>query len=103
MGNFSRSAQGLLVTGEGYQVQLGITIPENATSITIGTDGTVSAVLPNQAEAQQLGQIQVATFPNPAGLQARGDNYMLESGASGAAAIGIAGEQGRGNIRQGMI
>ncbi|MBX9815179.1 MAG: flagellar basal-body rod protein FlgG [Proteobacteria bacterium SG_bin5] len=102
-GNFSRSAQGLLVTADGYQVQPGITIPENATSITIGTDGTVSAAIPNQAELQQLGQLQVATFPNPAGLQSRGDNYLLESAASGAAVLGVPGDQGRGNVRQGML
>jgi len=102
-GNFSRSAQGLLVTADGYQVQPGITIPENATSITIGTDGTVSASIPNQADLQQLGQIQVATFPNSAGLQSRGDNYLLETGASGAAVLGIPGDQGRGNVRQGML
>ncbi|MBA4042092.1 MAG: flagellar basal-body rod protein FlgG, partial [Sphingobium sp.] len=102
-GNFSRSAQGLLVTAEGYQVQPGITIPEGTTSITIGTDGTVSAVIPGQTEPSQVGQIQVATFPNAAGLQSIGDNYLIESAASGAVNLGIAGQDGRGNIRQGAL
>ena len=57
-GNFSRSAEGLLVTSEGYQVMPGITVPEGATAITIGGDGTVSASIPGQAEAQSLGQLQ---------------------------------------------
>jgi flagellar basal-body rod protein FlgG len=102
-GNFSRSAEGLLVTSEGYQVQPGITIPEGATGITIGTDGTVSATIAGQTTPSQLGQIQIANFPNSAGLQAKGDNYLVETAASGAATLGIAGQEGRGNIRQGML
>lgn len=102
-GNFSRSPEGLLVTSEGYQVMPGITIPEGATSITIGTDGTVSAVVPGQTEAQQIGQIQIAAFPNAAGLQAQGDNYLRETSASGAANLGVAGLEGRGQVRQGML
>jgi flagellar basal-body rod protein FlgG len=102
-GNFSRSAEGLLVTSEGYQVMPGITVPEGATSITIGTDGTVSATVPGQTDSQQLGQIQVAGFPNPAGLQSKGDNYLIETSASGAANMGIPGQDGRGQIRQGML
>ena len=102
-GNFSRSPQGMVVTSEGYQVMPGITVPEGATSITIGTDGTVSATLQGQTEASQLGQIQIATFPNSAGLQAKGDNLLVETSASGAANLGNPGEQGRGSIRQGML
>jgi flagellar basal-body rod protein FlgG len=102
-GNFSRSPEGLLVTSDGYQVMPGITVPEGTTAITIGSDGTVSATVPGQTEASSLGQIQVATFANPGGLQSKGDNYMLETGASGAANLGIAGEDGRGIIRQGML
>jgi flagellar basal-body rod protein FlgG len=102
-GNFSRSAQGLLVTGEGFQVQPGITIPEFATTISIGTDGTVAATIPGQIEPSQIGQLQVANFPNTAGLQAQGDNYLIETAASGAAILGISGIEGRGNIRQGML
>ena len=102
-GNFSRSADGLLVTSEGYQVQPGITVPQGATAITIGTDGTVSATIAGQSEPQSLGQIQVATFPNSAGLQSKGDNYLLETAASGAANVGVAGQEGRGSVRQGQL
>ena len=102
-GNFSRSPEGLLVTSEGYQVQPGITVPEGATNITIGQDGTVSATVAGQDGAQQIGQIQVASFPNAAGLQANGDNYLVETAASGAANLGVAGEDGRGRVRQGML
>ncbi|WP_322964684.1 flagellar basal-body rod protein FlgG [Sphingomonas fuzhouensis] len=102
-GNFSRSAEGLLVTAEGYQVMPGITIPEGTTQITIGTDGTVSATLPGQTAAAEIGQIQIASFPNAAGLQSKGDNYLTETAASGAANMGVAGLEGRGQIRQGML
>lgn len=102
-GNFSRSSAGLLVTAEGYQVQPGITIPQGATSITIGTDGTVSALVAGQTAPSQLGQIQIASFPNSAGLQATGDNYLIESAASGAPVVGIAGQNGSGSIRQGSL
>lgn len=102
-GNFARSPEGLLVTSEGYQVMPGITIPEGATSITVGGDGTVSATVPNQTEAAQIGQIQIASFPNAAGLQATGDNYLTETAASGPVNLGIAGQDGRGQLRQGML
>jgi len=102
-GNFSRSPEGLLITSDGYQVMPGITVPEGATSITIGTDGTVSATLPGQTGAQALGQIQVASFPNAAGLQSAGDNYVKETAASGVANLGVPGEDGRGTVRQGML
>lgn len=102
-GNFSRSAEGNLVTSEGYQVMPGITIPEGAQSITVGTDGTVSAVLTGSSDSTTLGQIQIATFPNSAGLQATGDNYLKETAASGTANLGVSGQDGRGNIRQGML
>ncbi|KQM74211.1 MULTISPECIES: flagellar basal-body rod protein FlgG [unclassified Sphingomonas] len=102
-GNFSRSPEGLMVTSEGYQVMPGITVPEGTTNITIGQDGTVSATVPGQSEAQQIGQIQVASFANGAGLQATGDNYLVETAASGAANLGVAGQDGRGRVRQGML
>lgn len=102
-GNFSRSSDGQLVTSQGYAVQPAINIPEGASSITIAADGTVSAMLPGNAEASQLGQITIASFANPAALQAGSDNFLTETGASGPAQIGIAGEGGRGNIRQGML
>lgn len=102
-GNFNRSPEGLLVTSEGYQVMPGITVPTNATSVSIGTDGTVTAQVPGQAEGTNIGQIQVASFPNPTGLQSTGDNYLKETASSGAANLGVAGQDGRGNIRQGSL
>ncbi len=102
-GNFARSPEGQLITSEGYQVMPGITIPANATSVSIGTDGTVTAQVPGQTDATNLGQIQIASFPNPTGLQSVGDNYLRETASSGAANMGIAGQDGRGNIRQGNL
>ncbi|AIT80657.1 flagellar basal-body rod protein FlgG [Novosphingobium pentaromativorans] len=102
-GNFTRSSEGQLVTSQGYALQPSITVPDNATSITISTDGTVSAQIAGQSDPTQLGQITVASFTNPGGLQASSDNFMLETAASGPAQIGVPGENGRGQIRQGML
>ena len=102
-GNFTRSSEGQLVTAQGYALQPAINIPEGATSITISADGTVSASVPGSTDAAQLGQITIASFANPAGLKPVADNFLMETGASGAAQIGVAGDGGRGNIRQGML
>ena len=102
-GNFTLSATGQLVTAQGYPVQPAIEVPAGAQSITVGPDGTVTAVLQGEAEPTELGQLTIASFANPAGLQAIGDNFLVESAASGAAEIGPAGEGGRGSIRQGML
>ncbi len=102
-GNFSRSAEGVLVTAQGYPLDPAITVPEGATSITVGPDGTVSAVTAGTSAPSELGKITVASFANSAGLQAAGDNFLLETAASGAAQVGAAGEGGRGNVRQGML
>jgi flagellar basal-body rod protein FlgG len=102
-GNFTRSADGQLVTTQGYPVLPAITIPEGTTSVSVAADGTVSASVAGTTEATSLGQITIASFANPAGLQAASDNFMLETGASGAAQLGVAGESGRGNVRQGML
>jgi flagellar basal-body rod protein FlgG len=102
-GNFTRSAEGQLVTQQGYAVQPAITIPEGAGTISVSPDGIVSVTVAGEAEATELGQIQVASFANPAGLQAIGDNFLVETGASGAAQLAPGGEGGRGGIRQGML
>jgi len=102
-GNFTRSPEGQLVTAQGYQVLPPITVPEGATTISVAADGTVSAAVDGTTEPTELGQLTIASFANPAGLQASSDNFMLETAASGAAQLGIAGEVGRGNIRQGML
>ncbi|MEO1969677.1 MAG: flagellar basal-body rod protein FlgG [Sphingomonadaceae bacterium] len=102
-GNFTVSAEGQLVTQQGYPVQPAITIPQGATSIAVSPDGTVSATLDGQSDPSELGQIQVARFTNPSGLQAIGDNFLVETGASGPVEMAAGGENGRGHIRQGML
>lgn len=102
-GNFTLNAQGQLVTAQGYPLQPAIQVPQGAQSITVAPDGTVSATLAGDAAPAELGQLTIAAFPNPAGLQAIGDNFLVETAASGAAEIGAGGEAGRGSIRQGML
>jgi flagellar basal-body rod protein FlgG len=102
-GNFSRSADGQLVTAQGYALQPAIAVPEDAASITVGPDGTVSVTTSASATPTEIGQITVASFANPAGLQALGDNFLAETAASGAAQVGAPGDGVRGSIRQGML
>ncbi|HKM85160.1 MAG TPA: flagellar basal-body rod protein FlgG [Terriglobales bacterium] len=103
-GTFHLDAQGNVVTADGYPLQPSITIPPNATSITIGTDGTVSISLPGQQQAQQVGQIQLSTFANAGGLNSIGQNLFLPTTASGDALTGTAGgSEGLGTIQQGAL
>ncbi len=102
-GNFTLSPEGQLVTSQGYAVTPPIQIPQGATSIAIAPDGTVSATTQQDAAAVQVGQLQVASFVNPAGLRAIGDNFLVETAASGAADVGAGSQNGRGNVRQGML
>ena len=102
-GNFSLTSEGQVVTPQGYPLQPPINVPTGSTSVTISQDGTVSAQVQGQSEAQEIGQITVATFTNPAALQPASDNFMMETSASGPAQTGVAGEEGRGHIRQGML
>ncbi|MEM7665616.1 MAG: flagellar basal-body rod protein FlgG [Pseudomonadota bacterium] len=102
-GNFTLSPEGQLVTSQGYAVTPPIQIPQGAQSIAIAPDGTVSATTAQNAAAIQIGQLQVASFVNPAGLRAIGDNFLVETAASGVADIGAAGQNGRGQVRQGML
>lgn len=102
-GNFNLSAEGQIVTGEGYPLQPQIQVPEGTESITIGNDGTVSAKMPGETESTTLGQIELARFVNPAGLQALGSNLLVETAASGTPQTGVAGLDGRGSIQQGAL
>ena len=102
-GAFQVDAQGQLVTNNGYAVQPGITIPANAQSVTIAADGTVSVTLPGQAQAQQVGQLQLASFVNPAGLEPKGMNLSAETAASGTANVGAPGADGLGSVQQGYV
>jgi flagellar basal-body rod protein FlgG len=102
-GAFQVSSTGQLVTNNGYTVQPGITIPANAQTITVGNDGTVSATLPGQTTPQTLGQLQLASFINPAGLESRGQNLYTETAASGTANTAAPGSNGLGEISQGFV
>lgn len=102
-GALARSADGDLVNANGFIVQPGITIPANALSITINAQGAVSVAIEGQTAPQSIGQIQLATFPNEAGLQAMGDNLFLETTASGLATLGSPGSAGFGDIQQGAL
>ena len=102
-GSFQLSATGQIVTNNGYTVQPGITIPANATSVTIANDGTVSVALPTQAAPQTVGKLGIASFINPAGLDPKGQNIYLETAASGTPNTGTAGQNGLGLIQQGFV
>lgn len=101
-GQFQINSDGDMVTPDGYLVEPNINIPENATSVTIGKDGTVSAVVDNQANPVNLGEIPLVDFINPQGLQAVGNNLFRETAASGDPQEGEAGIGGLGTIEQGM-
>jgi flagellar basal-body rod protein FlgG len=102
-GGFSLSPEGKLITRDGKSVIPDISIPEDAQQITIGSDGTITAQIAGQTEASELGKIETARFINPAGLQAIGDNLMVETAASGTPQAGAPGEDGRGTLRQGSL
>jgi flagellar basal-body rod protein FlgG len=102
-GSFQIDANGQLVTSAGFVLQPGITIPPNAQKVTIGQDGTVSVTVPGQAAAQAVGQIQLADFINPAGLEPRGQNLYAESASSGAPQAAAPGTNGLGMLQQGMV
>jgi flagellar basal-body rod protein FlgG len=102
-GALQLDANGQLVTNTGFAVQPGITIPSNAQQVTIGSDGTVSVTLPGQSTPQQLGQLTLANFINPAGLEPRGGNLYTETAASGAPQVGAPGTAGLGSLQQGLL
>ena len=102
-GTFHMDAQGQMVTADGNPLQPSITIPSAATSVTIGSDGTVSVTQPGQTAAQQVGTIQLALFANPGGLNSVGANMFLPTTASGDAVLGVpGGSEGLGSIQQGF-
>jgi len=103
-GSFHLDGQGNLVDQDGDAVQPAITIPANALSITVGSDGTVSVTLPGQTAAQQVGTLQLATFNNPGGLNSTGSNLLLQTTASGDPIVGApGGAEGLGTVVQGML
>lgn len=102
-GSFDLDSQGQLVTREGYQVEPGITIPQNASSVSINAQGTVQATVPGQTAPQSLGQITLARFINKVGLESIGDNLFVETAGSGPAIDGAPGSEGFGTIQQGQL
>jgi len=103
-GQFQLDRNGNVVNSNGYLLQPPITIPPAAQQITIAPDGTVSYTLPNQSAAQQAGQIQLANFQNPAGLNSQGGGLYTQTDASGDAQVDVpGGQQGMGTLLQGYI
>jgi flagellar basal-body rod protein FlgG len=102
-GSFQLNQNGDIVNSAGLLLLPQITVPNTSTGVTIGTDGTVSATIPGQIAPQQLGQIEVATFINPAGLSANGDNLLTETIASGAPVVGVPGVDGIGTTIQSFL
>ncbi|WP_019626455.1 flagellar basal-body rod protein FlgG [Thioalkalivibrio sp. ALJT] len=102
-GSFQLNSDGQVVMSNGYPLQPGLFVPEDTQSLTIGKDGTVSAQIPGEAAPVELGNIQLADFVNPAGLQAVGENLFRESAASGVAQQSLPGLNGTGTVIQGML
>lgn len=103
-GQLQLNQDGQLVTSQGYLVEPEIDIPNNATKISIATDGTVNVVLNNQpASPQQVGRIQLADFINPAGLEPIGGNLFRQTVASGQPQVGNPGEDQMGTLTQGAL
>ena len=102
-GDMKMDANGQLVTNNGYAIQPGITIPPNAQSISIAADGTVSVTVPGTATPTTLGQLQLANFANPGGLDPKGGNLFAETAASGTPTAAVPGTNGLGTLRQGFV
>jgi len=102
-GTFALSPNGEIVTADGFVVQPGITIPSNASDVTINAAGAVQVKIAGQTAPQTVGTLQLAVFPNEAGLDAQGDNLFLQSAASGNPVTGAPGAIGFGTVMQGFI
>ena len=102
-GSFERSADGTIITVDGYEVQPGITIPEDARDVSINASGVVEAYIGSASVPTELGQIQLSTFVNPAGLKSDGQNLFTETPASGAPLASNPGTNGVGDVLQGYL
>jgi len=100
-GNFSLNGEGQLVTDDGYAVQPNISIPQDAVDVTISKSGQVQVITAGETEPSVVGQLELASFFNEAGLEAIGDNLLMETAASGAANVGTPGELGFGQLLHG--
>jgi len=102
-GSLRADADGNLVTSSGYLIDPAISVPTDARSISVGTDGTVSAFVGDSATPTVVGQITLARFQNPSGLTSEGGNLLSETPASGSPTTGIAGQSGMGSIQTGFL
>lgn len=102
-GSFQKDPNGQIVTASGYPLQPPITLPQDTTSITIGRDGAVSVTQAGSAASVQVGQVQLTTFMNPAGLQSNGENLYVETDASGGPNETAPGQNGAGTLSQGYV
>ncbi|HEY4439333.1 MAG TPA: flagellar basal-body rod protein FlgG [Candidatus Elarobacter sp.] len=102
-GSFKRDANGSVVTADGYFLNPQITIPANATQVQVGTDGTVTVQIPGQQAPQQIGQINLVRFVNAAGLAPKGQNLLVQTGASGAPIVAQPGLNGTGTLQGGYL
>ncbi len=102
-GTFKIDGSGRVVTSDGFPMEPELTLPADALSIAIGTDGTVSVLLAGENQPSEIGNIELANFINPAGLRSIGRNLFLPSAASGDATVGIPGEDGFGTLAQGYL
>jgi flagellar basal-body rod protein FlgG len=102
-GNLAVNADGAIVTADGFALEPSLTVPAEATAIQITRDGLVEVTLTGQTAPQQIGQIEIATFINPAGLEAIGDNLYLETPASGSPNVSTPGSPGFGTLMQGYL
>ncbi|MBI2354716.1 MAG: flagellar basal-body rod protein FlgG [Deltaproteobacteria bacterium] len=102
-GTFKKDSQGRMVTSDGYPLLPEVVLPSNATKVNVGNDGTVSVMQAGQTTPTSVGNIQLASFPNPSGLSAQGKNLFIPTDASGAATTGTPGQTGLGSIAQGFL
>ncbi len=102
-GTFQINENGEIVTVQGYRVLPGITVPANATGVDVSASGEIQVSIANQVATQNLGQLQLADFINPAGLEAIGNNFLLETTASGAAVVGNPNADNFGQLEQGAL
>ncbi len=102
-GAFSLDANGLIVTQDGYQVQPGITVPDNSRQISINAQGQIEVFVGTETTSQIVGQLELARFINPAGLEAIGDSMFLETPASGTPTTGNPSSTGFGDVVQGLL
>ena len=102
-GSLKKDSEGRLVTADGNPVVPEIVIPENATKVAVGHDGTVTAYLDAESRGTEIGELELARFGNPSGLKSIGGNLQLESAASGSPILGAAGTDGFGSIAQGFL